>query len=110
MIVIFNYYFYQPTSIVMSKYSKKKSKTSLNTKKRLFCSIQGGVNTCGICGENGYYSLHVPQRSHITYPEMELFRCGHGMCNSCLTEMESVSGFKCPWCRDQSTYILKTLD
>ena len=107
MIEIFNCYFYQPTSIAMSKSRKKKSKSSTKTK-RLFCSIQGGVNTCGICGENGYYSLHVPQRNHITYPKMELFRCGHGMCNTCLTKMESISGFKCPWCRDTSTYILKT--
>ena len=39
---------------------------------------------------------------------MELFRCGHGMCNKCLTEMESISGFKCPWCRDKGTNILET--
>ena len=100
-------YGYQPTSITMTRSCKKESKSSSKVE-RLFCSIHAGVNTCGICGENGHYSLHVPQRNHRTYPKMELFRCGHGMCNTCLTKMESISGFKCPWCRDGSTSILKT--
>ena len=67
-----------------------------------FCCITAGINTCGICDNKAYFSISIPQKKHKTLPKMELFRCGHGMCEDCYNSMmEKTKKFNCPYCRNE---------
>ena len=72
----------------------------------IFCSVKAGVNTCGICLQQAYFSTSFPQKPHQTLPTMELFVCGHGICASCMKEMERRGPFKCPYCRSGGIQII----
>ena len=80
---------------------------SENTK--LFCAVNAGVNTCGICFGDAFYSIATPQKPHETLPSMELLRCGHGICEHCLEQMtrraSTSACFKCPYCREGGAQI-----
>ena len=90
--------------------SKSSRKTRLKDQKKtnLFCNVVARINECNICGDKAYYSTSIPQRRHNTLPNMELFRCGHGMCEHCLTKLLVNNEFKCPWCGKESVYILQS--
>lgn len=75
--------------------------------KRVFCAVNVGVNECEICGEDAYYSKNISNRKHKSLPTMSLFGCGHGMCETCVTKMENISGYKCPFCRNEGSVILR---
>tara|TARA_B100000902_G_C27061029_1_gene789125 strand:+ start:155 stop:772 length:618 start_codon:yes stop_codon:yes gene_type:complete len=73
---------------------------------KLHCSITAGVNTCGICYNEANFSTSIPQKKHATLPNMELFCCGHGMCENCYDSMmEKTKKFNCPFCRKQGLTI-----
>jgi transcription elongation factor Elf1 len=75
---------------------------------RFFCNVSAGINPCKICFESAYYGLSIPQKKHETLPTMQLFRCGHGMCDTCFTNMTTrVPSFSCPFCRAGNTSIIK---
>jgi hypothetical protein len=68
----------------------------------IFCSVKAGINCCEICTKNAYYIIKRKDAKATGLPVMELFRCGHGMCELCYTSMvDSQGGFKCPFCRDK---------
>lgn len=73
---------------------------------KLHCSITAGVNICGICYNEANFSTSIPQKQHKTLPNMELFCCGHGMCEDCYDSMmEKTKKFNCPYCREQGLVI-----
>ena len=67
----------------------------------LFCMVKAGINVCEICNNEAWYSTSIPQRSKYDLPQMELFRCGHGICSDCMFSM-SQHEWSCPFCRDVS--------
>jgi len=79
----------------------------------LFCAVNAGVNTCGICFGEAYYSIATTQTPHETLPSMELLRCGHGVCEHCLEQMtrrtsanaNANASFKCPYCREGGALV-----
>jgi len=73
---------------------------------KLHCSITAGVNICGICYNEANFSTSIPQKQHKTLPNMELFCCGHGMCENCYDSMMKRSNkFNCPFCRGEGLVI-----
>jgi hypothetical protein len=74
----------------------------------LFCMVKAGINVCEICTNEAWYSTSIPQRGKYDLPEMELFRCGHGMCSNCLSRI-SVREWFCPFCRDGSKQFLSRI-
>lgn len=73
---------------------------------KLFSSITAGINTCGICYNEANFSTSIPQKHHKSLPNMELFCCGHGMCEDCYDSMmEKTNKFNCPYCREQGLVI-----
>ena len=67
---------------------------------KVFCSVTIGINTCGICYNNAFFSRMLPPAQHDTLPVMQLFKCGHGMCNTCWEQIKNSSKhFVCPFCR-----------
>ena len=76
----------------------------------IFCSIKAGINQCDICSKDSYYIIKRKDAEGLKLPVMELFRCGHGMCESCYTSMIQLQKvFKCPFCRDEGR-IYKSID
>ena len=70
-----------------------------------------GINTCGICYNKAFFSDKLPQLQHDTLPVMQLFKCGHGMCNTCWEQMKSSSKhFACPFCRTSGGTRVVNLD
>ena len=65
----------------------------------MFCAIKAGKNTCEICYNDAFFSTTIPQKEHETLPCMHLFKCGHGVCETCFDALTSKSSFKCPFCR-----------
>ena len=75
----------------------------------LFCAVKAGVNTCEICYNEAYYRISRssplqvrssrPAPQPRSLPVMELFRCGHGVCETCLERITARASFKCPFCR-----------
>lgn len=71
----------------------------------LYCSVQAGLNCCGICDNSAYYQYKKRDTADsMGLPRMELFRCGHGMCATCYNLMKVVS---CPFCRDEGRIYVK---
>ena len=67
----------------------------------IFCSVNAGINCCQICNNDAYYCIKKKNCKAMGLPVMELFRCGHGMCETCYTSMVGLHDkFKCPFCRD----------
>lgn len=86
-----------------------KSKQSKTT--RVFCKVTAGINTCNICCNEAYYSLHIPQNVPEKFnnkPIMCLLRCGHGICENCYNDIKSISQYTCPYCRHESVGIINT--
>lgn len=77
----------------------------MSNNSNLFCAVKAGTNTCGICYNEAYYSIKPKRKSHDTLPDMELFRCGHGVCECCLEKITARKSFKCPFCRAGSAKI-----
>ena len=79
----------------------------MNTQiKNIHCSIVAGVNICGICYNEANFSTSIPQKKHKDLPNMEIFCCGHGMCEDCYENMmKKTSQFNCPFCRKQGLTI-----
>lgn len=75
----------------------------------IFCKIKAGVNNCEICNKNAYYKIKRKDPIASDFPVMELFRCGHGMCENCYNSMITYQDFKCPFCRDEGR-IYKSVD
>jgi len=76
----------------------------------IFCSIKAGINQCDICSKDSYYRIKRKDAEALKLPVMELFRCGHGMCEICYTSMIQLQKvFKCPFCRDEGR-IYKSID
>lgn len=72
----------------------------------LHCSITAGLNICGICYNEANFSTSNPQKQHATLPKMELFCCGHGICENCYDSMmEKTKNFNCPFCREPGLTI-----
>lgn len=79
----------------------------MNTQpKNIHCSIVAGVNICGICYNEANFSTSIPQKKHKDLPNMEMFCCGHGMCEDCYENMmKKTSQFNCPFCRKKGLTI-----
>lgn len=77
----------------------------MSERNELFCSVKAGVNTCEICCNEAYFSTTIPQSPHNIHPPMELFRCGHGVCETCLEGIMRRGTFKCPFCRSEGAQI-----
>ena len=76
----------------------------------IFCTIKAGINQCDICSKDAYYRIKRKDSDALKLPVMELFRCGHGMCENCYKSMvKSQEEFKCPFCRDKGR-IYKSQD
>lgn len=71
----------------------------------VFCKIQPGTNQCEICCEPAYFNINIPQKQHSTKPSMELFECGHGVCNNCYEKICEKKQFSCPFCRETGVLI-----
>jgi len=74
----------------------------------LFCMVKAGINECEICNNEAWYSTSIPQKTKHNLPQMELFRCGHGICSECLFIM-SQHEWSCPFCRDGSRQFVSRI-
>lgn len=90
-----------------NKYIPSSKKRMVYVPKRRTCSVVAGIQECGICYEEAYYSKNILKRHHPNFPQMSLFRCGHGMCVNCVSRVLDVGEFKCPYCRDEGSSIVK---
>jgi len=76
----------------------------------LYCSVQAGLNCCEICDGSAYYQYKKRDTADsMGHPQMELFRCGHGMCSKCYNLMKAVPSCNptCPFCRDEGRIYAK---
>tara|TARA_A100001035_G_C27447965_1_gene348918 strand:- start:58 stop:495 length:438 start_codon:yes stop_codon:yes gene_type:complete len=71
----------------------------MNYSNKLNCFITAGVNTCGICYNKAFFSTSIPPKRHETLRNMELFCCGHGICENCYNDIKNLDKFSCPFCR-----------
>jgi len=94
-----------------SRNTLKQSRNALKHQK-LYCAIKANINICNICSEEAFYSLYIPQKSHPTLPQMHLFRCGHGVCDTCIKKLLTYNNnvFRCPFCINGPTYIVNIND
>ena len=77
----------------------------------VFCNVKIGINKCDICYNEAFFSPKMPQEKHDTLCVMQLFKCGHGMCNNCFEAMKKTKkDFACPFCRYSDVTRIVNLD
>jgi hypothetical protein len=89
-----------------NKYIPSSKRKRVYIQERYSCSVIAGVQECGICSEEAYYSTDIFKRNHLNYPQMSLFRCGHGICEYCVFNILEAGKFRCPYCRDGGSVVL----